>query len=58
MKFTYQITEISRVFVEVEANNEDQAYEMVEMDYCAGSIDTSKGGHFESMIDFISEEAE
>ena len=58
MKFTYQITEISRVFVEVEADNEDQAYEMVELDYCSGSIDTSKNGHFESMIDYISEEDE
>lgn len=58
MKFTYQITEISRVFVEVEADNEDQAYNMVEMDYCSGSIDTSRGGCFESMIDFISKEAE
>jgi len=58
MKFTYQITEISRVFVEVIGDNEDQAYEMVELDYCSGAIDTSKNGHFESMIKYISEEAE
>lgn len=58
MKFTYMITEISRVFVEVVADNEDQAYDMVEQDYCSGAIDTSKNGHFESMIEYISEEAE
>lgn len=42
MKYTVEIKEVIRKYVEVEASSEDEALEIVDEDYAIGAIDMFK----------------